>query len=278
MRPEHRHELKTNELAEWLRNLPQWAKQNQKIIIYVSVIAVLVIGSALFHWYRKNVESAHKQLEFTNLVVQLPENKRQVLQTQQARGVDISYILIQAADNLRAAAKNIKDDRMAALALIKRAEALRAEPHYRQETISKQDMEAIISRAKTAYNEALLYASADPSLMAKAKFGLGLCEEELGNFEKARQIYLDVVANPDLEGTIAAAQAKLRLDTMADYQKKTVFKPAAKPTEPTQPPIKLGPIRSKPPSPNLPAVQTPNQVKVSDSNFSSQQEGKTGQR
>ncbi len=28
MKSDHRHELKTNELAEWLSNLPQWAKKN----------------------------------------------------------------------------------------------------------------------------------------------------------------------------------------------------------------------------------------------------------
>ena len=56
MKSEHRHELKTNELAEWIGNLPQWARENRRMIIYVSVVAVLVIGSASWYWYNKNVE------------------------------------------------------------------------------------------------------------------------------------------------------------------------------------------------------------------------------
>ncbi|MBA7624503.1 hypothetical protein ES703_31912 [subsurface metagenome] len=46
MKSKHRHDLKTNELAEWIGNLPQWARENHRTIIYVSVVAVLVIGSA----------------------------------------------------------------------------------------------------------------------------------------------------------------------------------------------------------------------------------------
>ena len=33
MKSDHRHELKTNELAEWLGNLPQWTKENLVTII-----------------------------------------------------------------------------------------------------------------------------------------------------------------------------------------------------------------------------------------------------
>ena len=35
MKAEHRHELKTNELVEWLTNLPQWANENLTTIIGV---------------------------------------------------------------------------------------------------------------------------------------------------------------------------------------------------------------------------------------------------
>jgi hypothetical protein len=118
---------------------------------------------------------------------------------------------------------------MAALALIKRAEAIRAELHYRLETIAKQDLAAQINRAKASYTEAIQKASGNPSLIATATFGLGLCEEELGNFEQAAQIYRDITTSPNFEGTVAKAAAKLRLETMADYKGKVVFKPSPKP-------------------------------------------------
>ncbi len=244
MKSEHRHELKTNELAEWMANLPQWAKENAKTIIYVSVLVVVVAGAYFWKWHEKNVISVRKQLELTRLVTQLSRSKMQILQAR-AQGVDISYMLIQTADNLQLFAQDTKDAPMAALALIKRAEALRMELHYRFGAVSERDAKAAIERAKASYIEAMEKRSGNPSLTAAAKLGLGLCEEELGNFAKAQQIYSEVAANASLEGTVAAAQAKLRLETMADYRGKVVFKPSPKPvpteTEILPPQLQLSP-------------------------------------
>ena len=140
---------------------------------------------------------------------------------------------------------------MAASALIKRADALRTELHYRLGTVSKEDATAQINRAKAAYSEAIELvaakraaagkAASNQSLAATARFGLGLCEEEIGNFAQAQQIYRDIVTNPGFEHTTAAVQAKIRLDSIAQYQQKVVFKTPAKPatTTPSRPQIKL---------------------------------------
>ncbi len=223
MKPEHRHELKTNELAEWLNNLPQWARKNLTTIIYVSVVAVVVIVYSLWYYYQKNTASVKKQIELTRLIRQLPYNKRQILQAR-SQGVDISYTLIQIADDLQATAKNIKDPLGVASALIKRADTLRMELHYRPGTVSKADAAAQINRAKAAYTEAIEKAASSPSLSATAKFGLGLCEEEIGNIAEAQQIYHNIITNPRFECTTAAAQAKIRLNSMTQYQQKVVFK------------------------------------------------------
>jgi hypothetical protein len=240
MKSEHRHELKTNELAEWIGNLPQWTRKNYRTITYVSVVAVLVIGSASWYWYNKNVESVREQLNLTSLIAQLPQSKMRIV-TERARGVDTSIMLIQVADNLESAADSVKDNQMAALALIKHAEALRTALHYRQGSVSRPELEAATNRAKAGYGEALKQASPNASLMATAKLGLGLCEEELGNFENAKQIYRELATNTGLEGTTAIVQAKQRLKTMADYQKKIVFKALPKRPEFIQPPFELQP-------------------------------------
>jgi len=231
MKSEHRHELKTNELAEWLSNLPQWSKENLTTIIII--LAVIVAASAFYVRYRYRKSAvAQEQLEFTNLLNQLSASKMQVLNAQ-AQGTDLSFMLIPQANSLGAFAQNAKSDQMAALALIKQAEALRTELHYRPGTVSEQDVTAQINQAKAAYTEAIKKSLTNASLTAAAKFGLGLCEEELGNFEKAQQTYKDIVSNFD--GTVANAAAKHRLDTMADYKQKVIFKPA--PTTPVALPL-----------------------------------------
>jgi hypothetical protein len=120
------------------------------------------------------------------------------------------------------------------------------ELHYRFGTVDERDAITQIELAKASYAEAIEKASTSSSLMATAKLGLGLCEEELGNFGKAEQIYSDIATNALYEGTVAVSQAKIRLETMADYQRKVVFKPAAKPaptkTELLRPQIQLSPV------------------------------------
>lgn len=259
MKSEHRHELKTNELAEWLGNLPQWTKENLTTIIIISAV---IAAAATFYYvrysYRKST-AVQEQLEFSNLLNQLSASKVQILNAQ-AQGRDLSFILLQPASSLGNFAQNTKNDRMAALALIKQAEALRTELHYRPGTVSKQDLTKQINQAKAAYTEAIqtrLKGTYNPSLTAAAEFGLGLCEEELGNFEKAQQIYQIIAANPDFEGTVANAAAKHRLETMADYKQKVIFKPAPAPLVATKPKIQIRPV-----DPNLPFTSSflPNQT------------------
>jgi hypothetical protein len=226
MKPDHRHELKTNELAEWLSSLPQWVRENN---IYVIFISAVIIAAAFLYFWRTHSEKAalQKQLEFTSLAGQLLVSKVQILQSQE-QGKDLSFMLLQTGETLGVIADNTDDDRIAALALIKQAEAQRTELHYRLQPASEQEAVAQISRAKANYAKALERYQNSPSLTAAAKLGLGLCEEELYNFESAEQIYRDIATNPDFEGTVAAAQAKIRLETMDDYKQKIAFKSAPK--------------------------------------------------
>jgi tetratricopeptide (TPR) repeat protein len=240
MKAEHRHELKTNELVEWLTNLPQWARENRITLIIASVVIAVAAGLYIWKVYTKNIAAVQKQLQFTNLVSQVSMSKMQILGAQ-ADGRDLSFILLQPAENLKNLAQNANTNEMAAFALIKRAEAIRAELHYRLGTGSNQDLIRQIEQAKNSYAQAIEKASSNPSLMAAAQFGLGLCEEELGDFEKAAQIYREVAENPNLQGTVANTAAKHRLETMADYKQKLTFKPAPKP----RPVTPIGPLIHK---------------------------------
>lgn len=253
MKSEHRHELKTNELAEWLVNLPQWTKENLTTILVI--LAVVVVGVTFLIWrsYNKNIVLVRENLEFSNLLNQLSAIESQIPGAQ-AEGRDLSFQLIPAADSLGSFAQNTSNSRMAALALIKQAEALRTELHYRPGLISEQDLTDRVNQAKTAYTEAIQKSSDSATLRAAAEFGLGLCEEELGNFEEAKKIYQGIVAKDGFEGTVAKAAAKHRLETMADYRQKVVFKPAPTPAPAaatSQPTIQMQPVEV-----NLPAETT----------------------
>ncbi len=256
MKSEHRHELKTNELADWLANFPQWAKENRITIILVTLI--IVVAAVFYIWrFLDTRAETRRQVEFTNLITQLIVTKMQVLAAE-AEGRDISYQLLQPADNLKNFARTVGDNRIAAFALIKEAEARRMELHCRTGAISKEDLAKQINLAKDSYAEAVEKGATDPSLVASAKFGIGLCEEEIGNFQAAQQVYRDITANADFEGTVAKAAAAQRLETMGDYKTAVVFKPSVKPkapvaTKPTSQPLSPGsPEWVKPAETNMP--------------------------
>jgi len=250
MKSEHRHELKTNELAEWLSNLPQWTKKNLVTIICVSALIVVLAGVYLWRGYNRNILQVRERTEFTNLINQVSGAKIQIVQAS-TQGRDLAFMLIQLAKNLDTFAQNTKNNRMAAMALVKRAQALRAELHYG--TVEQQYIEDQTEKAKDSYRAAMVKGSANP-MLAAAEFGLGLCAEELGNFEQARDIYGEIAANPDYEGTVTVAQAEFRLKTMADYEQEIAFEPDPNP-EPvaaSQPSIDMIPAEVKLPANIIP--------------------------
>jgi tetratricopeptide (TPR) repeat protein len=242
MKAEHRHELKTNELAQWLINLPVWARQNFRIIIYIAVVVVLVAGSYLYRRYQKTVVTSREEAAMTILLSQLPQQEIRVVQAQ-AQGVDNSYVLLQMADQLDAVANGAKQDGVAAMSLIKEAEILRTELQLRLGNTSREDVANQIARAKEKYNKALdTYLKRSPNfpVEALAKLGLGLCEEELGNLDQARTIYNEVATGADFAVTTSAAAAKRRLALMDSFNQKIVLKPEPKSLLPAQPPAEPG--------------------------------------
>ncbi len=248
MKSEHRHELKTNELAEWLSNLPQWIKDNLITVILVSVLIVVAAGVYIWRGYNRNVVQVRQRAEFTRLLSRVSAAKMQIFQAQQQEQVqDLSFRLSQAADPLGAFARTAKNDRMAALAFIEQARAIRAELHYG--TAEEDYLKEQIGKARDSYTNALNRSTRNTAFAAAAEFGLGLCDEELGNFEQARLKYQDVAANADYEGMVPVAQAKRRLKIMSDYKEEIEFKPnpSPRPEGASQPPVDM-----RPTSPEIP--------------------------
>lgn len=226
MKSEHRHELKTNELAQWIADFPQWAKKNMRMITYVSVATIVVIAYYAWYNYQENVVLAREQERLTGLLSKLAQSKQKVLEVQ-SQGQDYSFILNQIANELDDFAQKAENEQAAALALTKKAEALRIELHYRLVPADRQNAAEQINRAKSDYSRAIEMAHANPPLKAIATYGLGLCEEELGNFDQARQIYQQITEDTAFQGTVAAVLSENRLKVMEDYREKVVFKAPA---------------------------------------------------
>jgi tetratricopeptide (TPR) repeat protein len=245
MKADHRHELKTNELADWLAHFPEWAKENRTNLIAAAAVILVAIAVYFVRFYRKDVVVVREHVQLTGLVGQVSSQKRSVAQAA-SQGTDQSIALVSIAQDLQDFAADSRDDRLAAMALIKRGEALRAELHYRLTDASKEELTKQIAQAQTSYQQALERASSSPALAATAQFGLGLCDEELGKFDEAKAAYRAVAENIEYDGTAAQAAAAHRLKTMDDYKGTVVFKPAPDPIA-SSPTVQITPDALNPP-------------------------------
>ncbi|MGE5296764.1 MAG: tetratricopeptide repeat protein [Solirubrobacterales bacterium] len=274
MRSDHRHELKSNELADWLANIPDWAQENRKNIL--TVAAVIVVAILLYVWvfHHGKVVAARNQERLTLLVTQVPQRINEAMRASAQNG-DQTLALSSLGEDLKEFAGDISNDNMAALALIKRGETIRAELHLRSTDVGRDELAAQVAKAQDSYQQALNRKPSSQALAAAAQFGLGLCEEELGNFDKAAEIYRAMGQKTEYAGTVAQAAADYRLKIMGDFKAPVAFKPAPpepkvtvtpqaetptlqiQPAQPTAPTVAPAPADASAAAPAAPAQATP---------------------
>ncbi len=228
MDKEHRHELKTNELADWIVHLPDFLRRNWAQIIGVTLIVIALLVIPIFKRTRRNA-TLTQQTETTQLIQKIAQEKVAAIRSQSTGILDSQSQLLVVANSLEDAANKASNPQAAALALIKRGEALRADLHYQSGRVERTTVVAQINQAEKAYESAIEKAQDNSTLIAMARMGLGLCAEEVGNFDLAKEIYEQIAADADFAGTVSPAQAQLRLDFIDDNRIKFVFVEAPQP-------------------------------------------------
>jgi tetratricopeptide (TPR) repeat protein len=255
MKSDHRHELKTNELADWITHLPNWVRENRTSLAAAAALILVALLVYFVSFYRREVVSLRNQTRLTSLVTQVPQQISSIARAAM-QSTDQSYALLPVAQDLQDFAQKSSNGNMAALALIQRGAALRAELHYRLNEVGRDELVKQVGLAQASYQEAVDRNPSSPALAATARYGLGLCEEELGNFDKARELYREVAQKPEYAGTTGQAAAAYRLKVMDDYKTELVFQPAPKPVEPPAATIQIPPGAPSAP-PAVPAPQGP---------------------
>jgi tetratricopeptide (TPR) repeat protein len=216
MDSEHRHELRTNELADTLTHLPELIKKNANMIIGLALIAAAFITWPMFSKMSRQ-KVLVQESEMTQAIQLLDQDVVNVLRAApddaQAK-LDALISLRTNADDLLQKASTIDNPDLAAMAQIKAAQALRTELHLRQE-VDVATLDSQIQKAKDAYQKALETADT-PTLKAMAQLGLGLCSEELGQTAQAAEIYKQIIDDESCKATVPAVQAQQRLDGLED--------------------------------------------------------------
>ncbi|MGA2915740.1 MAG: hypothetical protein ABSE89_06910 [Sedimentisphaerales bacterium] len=240
MKTERRHELATNELADWIVHFPQWFKDNQTTIIVGAVVVAGLIAYTIFYYSRQSNIVEEKQAIATVLLEQLDYEKDTVIEGK-AEGLGVSDIFLNTAGSLQNAAEETDNPLMAALDMIKRAEALRTELHYRPKPAELDVRKNQLQQARDIYQQALEKAKGNPDISAMAEYGTVLSLEDMGDFEGAQKLYEKIADTAEYKGSSYAARAKFRQKVLSDYKEKVFFaqalKPVEQPVEPNARPI-----------------------------------------
>lgn len=228
MDAKHRHELKTNELADWLTHAPDFLKRNASTIIGIALILIGLITWPMFSRMRQQRDIA-KAASITEMIQSLEADVYRILQAaEQEEGGSVeeaSNALLVSANALLDQADQTGNPDLQALAQIKAAQALRTELHLRPGLIDVEDVHSRIEQARQAYEKALA-AATTPTLKAMATLGLGLCAEELGQRDQAAEIYQHIIDAPEFAATLFPAKARQRLAALNENLETFAFAPA----------------------------------------------------
>lgn len=225
MKSEHRHELHTNELSKWISEFPEFIQRNQKMIIYIAVVVVLVIISAWLTVFKNKGQVLQAQAQAAINIQESVGDKYRMIQNA-GDGTDTSMLLSSRASKLVAEAELIDNPNLKSLIYIKAADLLRADLMFKAVQPEKPIIENQMKKASEYYNTAIKFAGDNKNLVAMAKLGLGLCQEDMGNFDEAAKIYSEITSDSQYKASGAFYEANLRLNTMADYKTPVAFAPA----------------------------------------------------
>ena len=245
MDSEHRHELKSNELANFLTHFPDFLKKNANIIIGVALIAIALITWPMFNRMsrQKTIAEASQVSESIQMLSQdIMKALQAYKESPEQLNPALNTILVNA-DKLLASASETDNPNLEALAYVKAAQAIRTELHLKNEVVSAETVDTQIQKAQEAYEKASAVA-AIPTMKAMAQFGLGLCAEERGQAQQAADIYTAITNDETFAATVFPQKAQLRLDALDDNVESFTFVKAAPKT--IEVPIPVTPANAAP--------------------------------
>lgn len=220
MDSEHRHELKSNDLADFLKNFPEFYKKNSNIILGVTLIIVALVTAPMFSKMAQNKAIA-EQSQVSDAIIQLNQSIGSTFSNaEEDTSAALDAILVNA-QNLSEEAAALDGD-AAAMAYIKAGQAYRIELHLKKEFVAAEDLSTQIQKAEDAYKNAETQAKT-PTLKAMAQFGLAICAEERGQVEPAKTLYQAIVDNEEFAATALPKQAQIRIDTLDENTETFTF-------------------------------------------------------
>jgi hypothetical protein len=187
MKAERRHELQHNELADWLAEAIEKLKPYSRAIVGVIVAAAVLLTTYVILSGRSERKQTTAWTDYYLAVQGAPENVES----------DLEAVMSQH--------EGVAAGRWAQVALadLKLGEGIKA--LFTDKTAAKKSLETAVE-----YYQAVIPEAEDPLLIARARFGLARALESLGELEKAREVYQQVVEASGTNAYISLAEERLK--------------------------------------------------------------------
>lgn len=231
MDAEHRHELKENDLAEFLANIgPWWAKYGNRLL---AVVLALAVGLAAIRWVQSDRATAREQAWRDLADTTSPDGYRAVAQSHADPSVQ-ALAYLRGADLLLARASAPRQDQ----AKTQPAPATDGStPPAPDETDTSVDLE----NAALMYQQVLDNAQAHTIFKLNARLGLAAVAENRSDWSQAKRQYDEIIDEAAGGHGAIAHRARTRSAMLDQLKKPVAFRIDPAPT----------------PSPNVPTPSEP---------------------
>jgi hypothetical protein len=230
MKSEERHKLKSNELADSLKELSEFFNRHSSKLLG-GVIAILILAAAVL-WTQKNeAASQYERIRLLqNLIAQ--SNQLQYRAAQQARvqpeentTEEFLYNVEPQASLLAELAQMETGSPVGITALLQQAQNLRSQLLYSDKAMSEQEQLELNRRTEIIYQRVISECPKQAVVAATARFGLALLAEDRGQWDQAKQIYETITDDKEgqLAGTTLPFHAQKRLNLLDGINQPIIF-------------------------------------------------------
>ena len=285
MKAQERHKLKTNELAQFISELPAYFQKHASKITTIALVVVIALAGGIMarRYFVQGKQQQQDQL-FQQLLaadtLQLDALRRVQMGAELASdpaNAILPYDTTSITLTLSNIAQDAPNNPVGMTAGLLQAELSLSQLYFSDQNITEDQKKQLLQTAENLYRQALVKFPTIPYAVGTAKIGLATVAEERGQWEQARTQFTEIIALKDelLVGTIYPKLAQRRLALLDTISTPITF-PEIKPVHPADfaapdllpnltdlPPLKppaFDPNFIQPPMEIAPPISEPNKI------------------
>jgi len=229
MKAEERHKLKSNELADSIKEMSEFFNRHSAKLL-TGVIVILILAAGVLWMQKSRANSQYERIYLLqDLLVQSSQLRYRAAQESRVQPdkatEEYSYNVEPQVGMLAELAQLEIGSPVGMTALLQQAQNLRSQLLYSNNAMSEQERQELNRRAEVIYQRVVNEYPEQAVATATARFGLALLAEDNDQWEQAKQIY-EAIANDKegrLAGTILPFHARKRLNLLDEISQPVVF-------------------------------------------------------